>query len=193
MSFKIIFDLVGFVAPHSGGKYPHRCVRFISSNTHSFLWAACLDCFYSQTSPGKIHTRQGTCARRVCCDASSESLLWTSFLLFFSYQGKPTTWCSWQADLHVYSRRDRFCLAQDFTHHIKEVWIARETSNPPCLDLARGNDHAGPTAVHDWGRNKAEESNTFVLTSPPQSQSSLQLQTKSAHNPRTFNPHLDPE
>lgn len=63
MSFKITFDLVGFVAPHSSGKYPHRCVRFISSNTHSFLWAACLDCFNSQTSPGKqdTQTKRHTC------------------------------------------------------------------------------------------------------------------------------------
>lgn len=71
--------------------------------------------------------------------------------------------------------------------------MARETSNSPCLDLARGNGHAGPAAVQDWGRNKAEESDIIALTSPPQSTSSSLLQTKSAHNPRTFNPHLDKE
>ena len=72
--------------------------------------------------------------------------------------------------------------------------MARERRNSPYSDLARGNGHAGPAAVWDWGRNKAEESGIFALTSPPQCQSSPLLQSttaESAHNPRTFNPHLD--
>lgn len=71
--------------------------------------------------------------------------------------------------------------------------MARERHNSPS-DFAKGNDDAGPAAVWDCRRNKAEESGTFALTSPPQCQSSPLLQrttAESAHNPRTFNPHLD--
>lgn len=45
--------------------------------------------------------------------------------------------------------------------------MARERHNSPYSDLARGSDHAGPAAVWDWGRNKAEESGIFALTSAP--------------------------
>lgn len=72
--------------------------------------------------------------------------------------------------------------------------MARERHISSCSDLARGNDHGGPAALWDWGRNKAEGSGIFALTSPPQCQSSPLLQSttaESAHNPRTFNTHLD--
>lgn len=71
--------------------------------------------------------------------------------------------------------------------------MARERRNSPCSCLARRSDHAGPAAVWDWGKNKAEESGIFTLTSISQCQSPPLLQStiaESVHNHRTFNPHL---